>query len=187
MVFPPAKFIMPLLITSFKLPNMPGNLLQLYQVVYHFCHKTNFIIYLILPICPSYFCNYNPRSHEGSDGPDGRGHRAWDRFQSTLPRRERHFDCIWSSRVYGFQSTPPTKGATSSALYAVNHVYISIHAPMKGATLACKQADLTSYISIHAPTNGATAAGHNRYHLHGISIHAPTKGATFWTSFFLPE
>ena len=144
--------------------------------------------------------NFNPRSHEGSDGVgkytvlptthfNPRSHEGSDvsqlisvcflsEFQSTLPRGERRY---WTS---------PTAGL----------VKISIHAPTRGATRTVDDGGCSIFISIHAPTRGATSAtgkacklgifqstlprGERQNHPHSvwfpltISIHAPTRGAT---------
>ena len=78
-----------------------------------------------------------------------------DRFQSTLPRRER----LHHTRLR------PNPG-------------ISIHAPTKGATCRVGNVRRGERISIHAPTKGATSSRKHFIVLFGISIHAPTKGAT---------
>ena len=100
-------------------------------------------------------CDFNPRSREGSDlnpkllkyrfaisihapargaTPPWTYWRHLKRFQSTLPRGERH----------------STGGPTlcSSA--------ISIHAPARGATSGVAYNDKDNLISIHAPARGAT-------------------------------
>ena len=82
------------------------------------------------------------------------------KFQSTLPRRERH-------GLLGYLS-----GQTP----------ISIHAPTKGATDTNEGFRQAVGISIHAPTKGATLARRWLTEWRSISIHAPTKGATFSVS-----
>ena len=120
---------------------------------------------------------FNPRSHEGSDVRNDGSIVLWDisihaptkgattlgwqsegglLFQSTLPRRERRYDCM----------------------YFNHHLLISIHAPTKGATSNIFDGKVIVEISIHAPTKGATSPGRPPRPGDRISIHAPTKGAT---------
>ena len=77
---------------------------------------------------------FNPRSHEGSDDLESRNKNPPQRFQSTLPRRE---------RLVRFTA-------------AVCRFPVSIHAPTKGATWAAHEAAKIGHVSIHAPTKGAT-------------------------------
>ena len=60
----------------------------------------------------SYLCganddNFNPRSHEGSDKTSIKSRFAYMRFQSTLPRGERHKACEERFSLLLFQSTLP--------------------------------------------------------------------------------
>ena len=86
------------------------------------------------------------------------GYWYWDeeKFQSTLPRRERLL----------------------TQKYAAGTITISIHAPAKGATSAVKDFFASGFISIHAPAKGATRISRNLAVRKEISIHAPAKGAT---------
>ena len=56
------------------------------------------------------------------------------RFQSTLPRRERHVVHANLVRQRGISIHAPAKGATLHNFHTANHLIISIHAPAKGAT-----------------------------------------------------
>ena len=61
-----------------------------------------------IPIQPlADIVNFNPRSHEGSDGKKGARHHHLVVFQSTLPRGERRYinDSIYDELI--FQSTLP--------------------------------------------------------------------------------
>ena len=79
------------------------------------------------------------------------------RFQSTLPRRERHV-FLTSFNPFGeFQSTLPRRERLLSTQLPILLYSISIHAPTKGATLFTGTAMPSKNISIHAPTKGATA------------------------------
>ena len=126
-------------------------------------------------------CNFNPRSHEGSDA------------QSEILRQK---------NIISIHA--PTRGATILVTFMEYPDGISIHAPTRGATLRewndgqytgnfnprshegsdDKLLSSGLYcidISIHAPTRGATvdhAVVHKQYK---ISIHAPTRGATILT------
>ena len=99
--------------------------------------------------------NFNPRSHEGSDGDRSHRYSNSNKFQSTLPRGER--------------PNNPFEKYNSK---------ISIHAPTRGATQTIISLTACGTISIHAPTRGATSKGRWVNETHTISIHAPTRGAT---------
>ena len=86
---------------------------------------------------PSEIANryFNPRSHERSDRKSASMSDWLEKFQSTLPREERH----QQRRRFGARQT------------------ISIHAPTRGATRVPGKPEAGSdRISIHAPTRGAT-------------------------------
>ena len=78
--------------------------------------------------------NFNPRSREGSDNAGAIRAVIAARFQSTLPRGERH--------------------ALSEVVYCEPE--ISIHAPARGATRSPRLEEGVTNISIHAPARGAT-------------------------------
>ena len=78
--------------------------------------------------------NFNPRSREGSD-PVRVGEATWrQRFQSTLPRRERHNHCMTFCACHKFQSTLPRRERPLPEDHFPDDAPISIHAPAKGAT-----------------------------------------------------
>ena len=83
---------------------------------------------------------FNPRSHERSDQNFSKTCRELAKFQSTLPREERHKESNFNS--YNF---------------------ISIHAPTRGATTLWLLQYCSGAISIHAPTRGATAILHKKF------------------------
>ena len=56
------------------------------------------------------------------------------RFQSTLPRGERRGMACWYSYVFKFQSTLPRGERPSFSTASSMSPYISIHAPARGAT-----------------------------------------------------
>ena len=121
--------------------------------------------------------NFNPRSREGSDnkssfsfsGTEISIHapakgatkqaeqvRLQEKFQSTLPRRERRFQAVHVVVSFHISIHAPAKGATQIACTKMHIVRISIHAPAKGATAFDLLMGSDSAISIHAPAKGAT-------------------------------
>ena len=123
------------------------------------------------------FCpDFNPRSREGSDFAS-RSHKhprqisihapakgatmmswCWGkaiRFQSTLPRRERHRNT--KSKVEKFYFNPRSReGSDNEYKKKMGLTTISIHAPAKGATNGRDMVYAKRVISIHAPAKGAT-------------------------------
>ena len=129
---------------------------------------------------PCFSLNFNPRSREGSD-------TCWiplpastERFQSTLPRRERHELRQDWQQISRISIHAPAKGATDTAIADALKWAISIHAPAKGATPSPPSADRPREISIHAPAKGATCFRIRARTVLSISIHAPAKGATVY-------
>ena len=79
--------------------------------------------------------NFNPRSREGSDIQPTRNKRETaDKFQSTLPRGERHHSVAFSVFLLPFQSTLPRGERPFSGSDSILCGNISIHAPARGAT-----------------------------------------------------
>ena len=117
------------------------------------------------------------------------------KFQSTLPREERHTRYQNGEPVMGISIHAPTRGAT-----AVFFASISIHAPTRGATeiqfaVPCDyefQSTLPReerpYFHFHCsislifqstlPREERRKADRCTSGSNGISIHAPTRGAT---------
>ncbi len=58
---------------------------------------------------PSKYLYFNPRSHEGSDVIHGVRSVRFEKFQSTLPRRERHLGTVQIYTSTVFQSTLPRR------------------------------------------------------------------------------
>ena len=87
------------------------------------------------------------------------------KFQSTLPRRERHLLGLHIHRFLYFnpRSREGSDVDTGNSLYRLG---ISIHAPAKGATKNGGSCSAESYISIHAPAKGATAIFHKIINLY---------------------
>ena len=99
-------------------------------------------------------------------------------FQSTLPRRER---LSTAKKLVGrkkFQSTLPRRERRMGSYVSHARFDISIHAPAKGATGQRPRRCDPDQISIHAPAKGATAPKLIFSVVSKISIHAPAKGAT---------
>ena len=127
------------------------------------------------------------------------------RFQSTLPRRERHsaFAAINPSIVISIHT--PTKGATwNNSTHTYTVTAISIHTPTKGATCLniykprkdvnfnphshegsdCRSRTRPTMITVFQSTlprreRQSIRADENKRKI--ISIHTPTKGATYKT------
>ena len=111
-------------------------------------------------ICP--VCDFNPRSHKGSDGEDQ--HR----------------------RPPGYISIhAPTRGATFVGGANDWDANISIHAPTRGATPASQTLPKTR-TDFNPRSHKGSDRGGQFYNIGGdtISIHAPTRGAT---SLYFPK
>ena len=145
--------------------------------------------------------HFNPHSHEGSD----QGYRSStiisQKFQSTLPRRERLNNSKHYYRVDEFQSTLPRRERPHmSDRHLIISTCISIHTPTKGATIIsllragifqfqstlprrerleapCNNMVLFSYFNPHSH-EGSDRANWLQEQINKISIHTPTKGAT---------
>ena len=125
------------------------------------------------------FWSFNPRSHEGSDRVINRLQIRNQKFQSTLPRRERRTVKGFVNGVISVSIHAPTKGATEFTVEFLVTKAVSIHAPTKGATPSARPPSSHWPVSIHAPTKGATMSIQTYRRPHqDVSIHAPTKGAT---------
>ena len=114
----------------------------------------------------------------------------YPRFQSTLPRRERHLVRQRWDKSRKFQSTLPRRERLEAVVFFLELVVISIHAPAKGATNRYKNFWLTSGFQSTLPRR------ERRYRLIAfiyiiiISIHAPAKGATtetIWYCSIIPD
>ena len=78
--------------------------------------------------------NFNPRSHERSDGGGAARNQDLIVFQSTLPREERLEGKSSISATRVFQSTLPREERQKTAEMREAVIDISIHAPTRGAT-----------------------------------------------------
>ena len=145
------------------------------------------------------YCNFNPRSHEGSDNnqlycsrkdristhaptrgaTDQESERyPAGRFQPTLPRGERHKLSTYLPTNYTFQPTLPRGERRIMQRYRIFSFRISTHAPTRGATGRGYFIPDMNIISTHAPTRGATIRRIYYEGISSISTHAPTRGAT---------
>ena len=170
------------------------------------------------PVIQLYF---NPRSHEGSDYPapftiattpdisihaPTRGATMFclvmhlsSRFQSTLPRGERHINLEMPEYTFEFQSTLPRgerhsgqwsgasaeyfnprshEGSDSAGAVRGRAYTISIHAPTRGATQTMLMDMLRSGFQSTLPRGERPEPADLAQPTTGISIHAPTRGAT---------
>ena len=79
--------------------------------------------------------DFNPRSREGSDKYAKKITFHFQRFQSTLPRRERQTPDYKFEDMQVFQSTLPRRERRCTRRLVKFFSGISIHAPAKGATI----------------------------------------------------
>ena len=122
------------------------------------------------------------------------------KFQSTLPRGERHVsECfipphpiisihaptrgatylimdIWKNKV--FQSTLPRGERLLRNGIRISMVRFQSTLPRGERRNRSRYYNRQYFISIHAPTRGATERSHLKDQVVEISIHAPTRGAT---------
>ena len=152
-------------------------------------------------------CDFNPRSHEGSDGRTSFTFFFSGVFQSTLPRGERPGEVREVATLFKFQSTLP-RGERRMPFNAYALVWnISIHAPTRGATKYSFSIFRYVYFNprSHEGSDDTTGIEPVTCSLHFnprshegsdeeygltvqlcmISIHAPTRGATFFQVFQL--
>ena len=121
---------------------------------------------------------FNPRSRERSDDYLTKCVMVFQKFQSTLPREERHTSRKNSDTHMRISIHAPARGATKAKQYNPKVLSISIHAPARGATMLQRAYNPFFRISIHAPARGATGIKLNCNVYTFISIHAPARGAT---------
>ena len=122
--------------------------------------------------------NFNPRSHEGSDriyAPSASGSGV---FQSTLPRGERQLFEVANAAVKSISIHAPTRGATFANAIKLDKLLFQSTLPRGERHSVCINFFCALKISIHAPTRGATRCSYKLTNMSLISIHAPTRGAT---------
>ena len=142
--------------------------------------------------------SFNPRSREGSDSSRSSSPSV-TRFQSTLPRGERHPLSAAPPLYPLFQSTLPRgeRLAQQSELFPVSgfnprsregsdrksqaprrrrRFQSTLPRGERPVSLQEKMKDLL--VSIHAPARGATRAAGAAERVYRVSIHAPARGAT---------
>ena len=144
--------------------------------------------------------NFNPRSREGSDRIYLKRLRQFVRFQSTLPRGERRFDCSnksgrqyfnprsregsdrryeWGVKPFGNFNPRSREGSDDEILYRTRRRRHFNPRSREGSDdLRYRILIPAKYISIHAPARGATVTVGSISNYENISIHAPARGAT---------
>ena len=101
--------------------------------------------------------NFNPRSHERSDGKLQFLYMELFISIHAPTRGATNCEKIWRFLVQ-FQSTLPREERHNTRTVVIVVLDISIHAPTRGATETYKSLYISDLISIHAPTRGATLA-----------------------------
>ena len=109
------------------------------------------------------------------------------RFQSTLPRGERHEQDRFTIPCTIISIHAPARGATYKRFRQGGDKNISIHAPARGAT--CKSLILTPtfFISIHAPARGATSILSKIHPMFLTISHNASSFSSFPFHSFLPH
>ena len=154
----------------------------------------------LLHISPPSISIHSPLA--GSDGVHLYLRFPCPHFNPRSPRGERQLRSNSMTSGAIFQSTLPSRGATSDGFVLFILILISIHAPLAGSDQIPVQYNLTGKISIHAPLAGSDLVNHNNlrvtvdfnprsprgerhrcsyYHsnMSLISIHAPLAGSDF--------
>ena len=123
--------------------------------------------------------DFNPHSHEGSDTKQWEWSLNLQKFQSTLPRRERRQQINLQASYVKISIHTPTKGATSERAF-LSKVFSDFnpHSHEGSDNGEIQGIVFVHRISIHTPTKGATLIDIDETPWRGISIHTPTKGAT---------
>ena len=78
------------------------------------------------------------------------------KFQSTLPRGERHQQRLSEDAMFWVSIHAPARGATADFIGRAGLGVVSIHAPARGATAEATVSGDPRAVSIHAPARGAT-------------------------------
>ena len=78
------------------------------------------------------------------------------RFQSTLPREERHARSRFDYLVFQFQSTLPREERLFCLYVNVTAVYFNPRSHERSDDMPLSEITVPHWISIHAPTRGAT-------------------------------
>ena len=105
---------------------------------------------------PSGFLHFNPRSHEGSDSITSDTSVSSFKFQSTLPRGERQICTACPMYAYLFQSTLPRGERLKQVQNQVIQNQFQSTLPRGERPITPKPPADAETISIHAPTRGAT-------------------------------
>ena len=123
-------------------------------------------------------CNFNPRSHEGSDANGCRRISDYGAFQSSLPRGERPSE-VGSKHLY-HNFNPRSHEGSDVEQYKKYAALMEFQSSLPRGERRVTMAILTgtNTISILAPTRGATRSTGRLSTVLCISILAPTRGAT---------
>ena len=97
-------------------------------------------------------------------------------FNPRTPHGVRHPAHNVPALVPGFQSTHPSRGATSCAVAAAQKIQFQSTHPSRGATIKVEQGKVVVIISIHAPLTGCDLAAFPAQYFFRISLHAPLTG-----------
>ena len=101
--------------------------------------------------------HFNPRSRGGSDLLKNGKRYFVQRFQSTLPRRERHVHHCYPTMSHEISIHAPAEGATP-ARYTIKGSIVPFQStlPRRERPAGVEKAEREFSISIHAPAEGAT-------------------------------
>ena len=122
--------------------------------------------------------HFNPRSREGSDNSRAINPRMIERFQSTLPRRERPAVTGYRSRKNRFQSTLPRRERRPSRIARTISVLFQSTLPRRERHILFLQYFLDCVFQSTLPRRERRQRVNVVDKLIRISIHAPAKGAT---------
>ena len=121
--------------------------------------------------------DFNPRLPRGRrPGATARSPAASGNFNPRLPRGRRHGSAGTHIRAAVFQSTPPSREATSFATSCIRNGGISIHASLAGGDPNRPQFFRFQPISIHASLAGGDSNSQYILQAMPISIHASLAG-----------
>ena len=129
-----------------------------------------------LPLC-GIKC-FNPRSLRGERPRRQASPPAHQQFQSTLPTRGATTWSLAYSTWASFQSTLPTRGATTALRASRGYWNVSIHAPYEGSdSPSVSPVKSTTRFQSTLPTRGATVFQNLESDFDDVSIHAPYEGS----------
>ena len=124
--------------------------------------------------------HFNPRSREGSDNEILQRRTYRDKFQSTLPRRERQIFTVLVKRCKPNFNPRSREGSDElPGKMRIGSLRISIHAPAKGATDSAHNLRFIHVFQSTLPRRERLFESYGICFRVDISIHAPAKGATY--------